>query len=205
MKASYSGWLLVPVSLLIGAGATSATGFRLWDAAGRRAAVGAMLLGAGISTYMFFIHSSMFVHGPHRFIGALYDGAVAPKAIVYEVGAAWGWSYIPLAYSHNSEVVQYHAADDGVGLVRAGRTGTESMAQEIEATIAPFRVLLLADIRLRTYQDLRQCQDQPSACPDFPRGEIEGALIGTGKWRETSKERSFGLYDIQVTILERVS
>jgi hypothetical protein len=203
LRASYSVWLLVPFSLLIGAGATSVTGFRSWDVAGRKVAVGALLVGAGISTYMFLVHASMFVHGPQRFIGALYDKAVGPKAIVYEIGAAWGWSYIPLQYSHNGEVVQYWTPDDGGGLVRIGRRGTEAMVQEIEATVAPYQVLLLADIRLRTYRDLRQCQNQPSACPDFPSGAIEGALIGTGNWRKTGKERSFGLYDSQVTILER--
>jgi hypothetical protein len=202
-KTSYSGWLVVPLSLLIGAGAISATGFRLWDTVGRKVAVGAMLVGAGISTYLFLLHASMFVHGPQRFTGALYDKAAGPKAIVYEVGAAWGWSYIPLVYSHNGKVVQYRTADDGVGLVRAGRSGVETMVQEIEAAVAPYQVLLLTDIQLRSYRDLRQCQNQPSACPDFPPGVIEGALIEAGKWRKTGKERSFGLYDSQVTILER--
>jgi hypothetical protein len=202
-KTSYSGWLVVPLSLLIGAGAISVTGFRLWDAAGRKVAVGAMLVGAGISTYLFLLHASMFVHGPQRFTAALYEKALGPKAIVYEVGAAWGWSYVPLLYSHTGEITQYRTADDGVGLVRAGRSGAETMVQEIEAAVAPYQVLLLTDIRLRSYRDLRQCQKQPSACPDFPPGAIEGALIGTGKWRKTGKERSFGLYDSQVTMLER--
>jgi len=199
-KAQYSGWLLVPLSLLIGASAISVTGFRLRDAAGRKVAVGAMLVGAGISTYLFLLHASMFVHGPQRFTAALYDKALG--AIIYEVGAASGWSYIPLVYSHNGEVIQYRTADDGVGLVRAGRSGAKMTVQEIEAAVAPCQVLLLTDIRLRTYRDLRQCQNQPSACPDFPPGAIEGTLIGTGKWRKTGKERSFGLYDTQVTILE---
>jgi hypothetical protein len=202
LNASYSVWLLAPLSLVIGAGATSVTGFRSWDIAGRKLATGALLVGAGMATYMFFDHASMFVHGPQRFIGALYDKAVGPKAIIYENGAAWGWLYIPLQYSHHGEVAQYRAPDEG-GLVRAGCRGTEGMSQQTEATVAPYRVLLLADIRLRTYRDLRQCQDQPSACPDFPSGAIEGALIGTGKWRKTSRERSFGLWDSQVTVLER--
>jgi hypothetical protein len=162
-----------------------------------------MLVGAGISTYLFLLHASMFVHGPQRFAAALYDKAAGPKAIVYEVGAAWGWSYIPLVYSHNGKVVQYRTADDGVGLVRAGRGGVETMVQQMEVVVAPYQVLLLTDIQLRSYRDLRQCQNQPSACPGFPRGVIEGALIGTGKWRKIGKERRFGLYDSQVTILER--
>src|SRR5262249_29769201 len=75
LKASYSIWLIVPISLLVGAGAISATGFRLWDVAGRNIAAGAMLIGAGISTYVFFSHTGMFIHGPHRFIATLYDKA----------------------------------------------------------------------------------------------------------------------------------
>jgi hypothetical protein len=204
LTTTYSLWLLVPLSLLIGAGATSVTGFRSWDDAGRNLALGALLVGAAISTYTFFFHASMFVHGPQRFVGALYETAAGPKAIVYETGAAWGWSYVPLQYTHDGEVIQYRTPDDGIGLVRVGRRGAEATApQEIEATVAPYQVLLLIDIRLRTYRDLRQCQTQPNACPDFPSGTIERALIRTGTWRKTGKERSFGLYDSQVTILER--
>ena len=159
LKTSYSVWLMAPISLLVGAGATSATGFRPWDVAGRRVAVGALAIGAGISTiYLFFDHASMFVHGPQGFIGALYDKVAAPRAIVYEPGAAWGWSYIPLQYSHHGEVIQYRTQDDGAGLVRAAGGGTAAKAQEIEAAVTPYRVLLLTDIRLRTYRDLRQCQ-----------------------------------------------
>lgn len=205
LTGTYSLWLLVPLSLLIGVGATSATGFRLWDGAGRKVALGALITGAAISTYSFFVHAPMFVHGPQRFVGALYDTAAGPKAIVYEAGAAWGWSYIPLQYTHNGEVVQYRTADDGNGLVRVGRRGTEAtVPQEIEVTVAPYQVLLLTDIRLRSYRDLRQCQNQPSACRDFPSGAIERALIRTGTWRKVGKQRSFGLYDCQVTILERI-
>jgi hypothetical protein len=204
LKTSYSVWLMAPISLLVGAGATSATGFRPWDEAGRRVAVAALLTGAGISTYLFFQYASMFVHGPQGFIGALYDKVAAPRAIVYEPGAAWGWSYIPLQYSHHGKVLQYRKEDNGAGLVRAaGGRGTAAEAQEIEAAVAPYRVLLLTDIRLRTYRDLRQCQNQPGACPEFPGGAIEAALLETGKWQRTDRERTFGLWDSQVTILER--
>jgi hypothetical protein len=202
-KTHYSGWLFVPLSLLTGIGATSLTGFRPWDAAGRKVTAAALLVGAGVSTYMFLDHARMFVHGPRRFIADSYNKVIGPKAVVYEDGAAWGWSYIPLAYSHKGEVIQYRTTDDGTGLVRAGRIGTEGIVQDIETAVAPYLVLLLTDIRLRTYRDLRQCQNQSRACPDFPLGAIEGALLGTGKWRRVSKERSFGLYDCQVTILKR--
>jgi hypothetical protein len=204
LKTSYSIWLMAPISLLVGVGATSATGFRPWDGVGRRMAVGALLIGAGISTYLFFAHAPMFVHGPQGFIGGLYDKIAVPKAIVYEPGAAWGWSYIPLQYSHHGEVLQYRTLDDSAGLVRAaGGRVTVAKAQKIEAAVAPYQVLLLTDIRLRTYADLRRCQNQPRTCPEFPEGAIEVALIETGKWRKANSERKFGLWDSQVTILER--
>jgi hypothetical protein len=89
-------------------------------------------------------------------------------------------------------------------LVRAGGPDTAAKVHELEATVDPYQVLLLADIRLRTYRDLRQCQQQTGTCPDFPAGAIEAALIGTGKWRKTDRERSVGLWDSQVTVLERL-
>jgi hypothetical protein len=203
LKASYSVWLLVPISLLVGASATSVTGFGLWDIAGRKVATGALLAGAGISIYLFFENASLFVHGPQRFISAIYDKTVGPKAIVYEKGAGWVWSYLPLHYSHHGEVVEYWAPDSADRLARAGRRGTEAAVQEVDAALAPYRVLLLVDIRLRTYRDLRQCLSQPGACPDFSSDAIERELIDAGKWRKTEKHRNFGLWDSQVTILER--
>jgi hypothetical protein len=203
LKTSYSLWLLVPISLLTGAGATSATGFRLWDFLGRRVAVVALFAGAGMSTYMFFGHTSWFVHGPQRFIAALYDNAAAPKAILYDNGAAWAWSYIPLQYSHEGEVVQYRSPDNESGLVRAGPQGTKAVVQDMDATVAPYRVLLVADVRLRTYRDLRGCQYDAAACPEFPSSAIAGALVATGKWRIVDTRRNFGLWDSKVTTLER--
>jgi hypothetical protein len=202
LKASYSGWLFAPLSVIIGIGATSSTGFYLWDRAGRILAVGTMLIGGGLSTYLFLVHASMFVHGPERFVGALYNGIAGPKAIVYETGSAWEFSYYPLVFSHKGEIVQYHGPENGVGLISENRV-TQPSAREVEAKVAPYRFLLLVNIHLRTYRDLRQCQYQLSACPDFALGAIEGMLTGTGQWRELKVERSFGLFDTQVKILER--
>lgn len=205
LKPSYSIWLMAPISVLVGAGAASTTGVRLWDDFGRRVAVGVLMVGAVAATYLFLNHASMFVHGPQGFVGALYDKAKAPRAIIYEPGSAWGWSFIPLQYSRHGEAIQYRAQDDGTGIVQAaGGRGAVPPAQDLQAAVAPYRVLLLTDIRLRTYRDLRQCQNQPSACAEFPPGAIEAALIGTGKWRKTERDRKFGLYDSQVTILERL-
>jgi hypothetical protein len=203
LKTSYSLWLLVPISLLVGAGATSATGFRLWDVFGRRVALVALFAGAGMSTYMFFGNASLFVHGPQRFMAALYDEAAAPKAILYENGAAWAWSYIPLQYSHEGKVVQYRYLDNGSALVQAGPQGTNAVGQDLDATVAPYRGLLIADVRLRTYRDLRACQYEASACPEFAPSAIEGVLVGTGKWRIVDTRRNFGLWDSKVITLER--
>jgi len=203
LRTSYGIWLLVPFSLLVGAGATTVTGFRLWDVAGSRLAAGAVMLGAGMSTFGFLSHAGEFVHGPHRFIAALYDKAAGPKAIVYDNGALWGWSFVPLQYSHHGKVVQYRTTKDGRGLVRAGGRDAKATIQDMQSTIAAYRVLLLTDIRTRSYRDLRQCQNQPAACPGFPSSALAAALTGTGQWREIGKERSLGFYDAHVTVLER--
>ncbi|MFT4115727.1 hypothetical protein [Bradyrhizobium sp.] len=205
LKPSYSVWLMAPISILVGAGAASITGFRLWDGLGRRAATCALFAGAALATYLFLNHASMFVHGPQGFIAALYDKAETPRAIIYERGAAWGWSFVPLQYSRHGEAIQYRAQDDGVDLVRAaGGLGANPIAQDMAAAVAPYRVLLLTDIELRTYRDIRLCQNQPMACPKFPPGPIEAALIGTGKWKKIDRQRKFGFYDSQVTVLERI-
>jgi hypothetical protein len=203
LKDVYSVWLLVPISLLIGAGATSVTGFPLWDVAGRKLATGALLTGAGISIVLFFGNSSLFVHGPNRFISALYDKAADPQAIVYANGAAWIWSYVPLQYSRHGEVVQYWVPEGGNGLVRAGPRGADAAVQDVEAAVASYKVLLLVDIRLRTYRDLRPCLQQSGACPAFPSGAIERALIDAGKWRKAETYRDLGFWDTQITVLER--
>jgi hypothetical protein len=206
MSPNYGGWLLAPLGLLIGVGAVSHTGFRSWDRAGRIAAVCAMMIGGTLSTRLFLVHSAMFVHGPHRFVGSAYDETAGPKAIVYEVGAAWGFPYFPLTFSHKSDIAQYRAAESGIGLVqiRAGDGAAQPAVQQIESAVASYSHLLLIDVQLRVYRDLRQCEDQMGACPNFAAGVIEEALIGTGQWTETKVDRRFGLYDTQLKILQRV-
>ena len=61
MKPDYSGWLFAPLALLVGAGASFATGFRVWDKAASIAAIAATLGGASAST-IFFLRPLLHVH-----------------------------------------------------------------------------------------------------------------------------------------------
>lgn len=201
---SYSGWLFGPLSLLVGISATTLTGFRFWDRGGRFVVIGATLIGACVSTVTFLTHSTMFVHGPQRFVGAIFDRIGAPKAIVYESGAAWGFPYFPLVFSHERKIDQYRVAENEVGLVRAGSSVEQLAPQSIVSTVAPYNHILLVDTRLRTYRELRDYQ-KGEGFPYFTRGAIEEMLMTTGQWSESEVERSFGLYDTQVKILDRVT
>ncbi len=204
LKPSYSIWLMAPISVLVGAGASFSSGFGLWDRLGKNVAAGALLTGAAAATYLFLSHASMFVHGPEDFVRALYDKAKVPKAIIYEPGAAWGWSFVPLQYSRHGEVIQYEGRDDGAALAKAaGGRDAVPAPQELGTAVAPYQALLLTDIRLRTYHDIRRCLNGPTACPEFPRGVIERALMNTGKWRKAETHRKFGIYDSQITVLYR--
>jgi hypothetical protein len=204
MSPNYSGWILAPLTLVVGAGAASPLGFRVWDKGGRFVAIGATLLGAAISTFFFLTHAQMFIHGPQRFVSAVFDRIGSPKAIVYE-GTGWGYSYFPLLFTHGGEIDQYRAADGRVQATGADRIGFDrTVHQNIVSAISSYSHLLLVDTELRTYRDLRACQGFEETCPRFMRSKIEEELIATGQWRESTVRRSFGLYDTQVKTVERI-
>jgi hypothetical protein len=207
MSPNYSGWIFAPLALLVGAGATSSsTGFRLWDYAGRFAAVGATMASGLISTILFLAYASMFVHGPQRFVGAVFDGIEGSKAIIYEDGAGWGYSYFPLVFSHHGNIDQYRATDGQVQLIgpAAGGSGADGPApRDIGSAVASYDHLLVVDTQLRTYRDLRACQGLGGSCPRFVPSVIGEKLIEAGQWRESRVERNFGLYDTQVLALDR--
>ncbi len=204
LSASYSGWLFAPLVLLIGIGASSSTGFRPWDRGGRFVAASAMLIGAAFSTHVFLFHAPFFVHGPERFVGAIYDEATSPKAIVYEPEAAWAFSYFPLVFSHDRKIIQLRATDSGNELVRIGDTQRRAAAEELGAALAPYNDVLIVDVKLRTFRDLRMCLNTVASCP-FADGETAKQLVNTGHWTETKLERSFGLYDTQIKLFKRVN
>jgi hypothetical protein len=205
LNANYSIWLLAPLALLVGLGAAQLTGMRLWDHLGRFVAGGAMVMGAASSTFIFLDHSSLFVHGPHRFVASLYDRAAGSKGIVYKTGAKWKFSYFPLVFSHNGDIHQYRSDNDGRDLIeiRTGSTARQAAAQDLNSAVSPYSNLLLVDVQLRHYDDIRRCQLRDVLCPQFPNDGIEEMLIETGEWREIGVERNFGEYDTQVEVFER--
>jgi hypothetical protein len=204
--AKYSGWLFAPLTMLIASGAISLTGFQPWDRGGRFGAVGSMFIGAVLATYVFFTHAAMFVHGPQGFVGEIYDGVQGPKAIIYKDGDPWWFfSYVPLFFSHKGKIVQYGVATDGTGLVQIGDVDSQLTAPRIRSTIASYNHLLIVDVQRRTALEMRECLYQTGLCPNFAQGSVETLLTGGGRWREVREERSYGEFDTQVKILERVS
>src|SRR5262249_45007881 len=177
---------------------------RPWEHFGRCVAIGAMVLGCAQATSMFLSNAAMFVHGPNRFVGALYDSAENPKAIVYEAGAYWKFPYYPLVFSHRNEIDQYRAADNGEGLFRVDRALDHSVVRPIESVVAPYKILLVVNLKLRSYRDLRDCQNGGAECHSLSSGPIEVVLTERGQWREIRAERMFGLYDTQVKIFQYV-
>jgi hypothetical protein len=204
LVASYSIWLFAPVGVLIAIGAQSRIGFRSWDNVGRFIAITMMVLGSAQATTTFFSNSTMFVHGPNRFIGGLYDSAEDPKAIVYEAGAFWKFPYFPLVFSHRNKIDQYRAADNEDGLFRIVRGQDDLLGQPIKTVVAPYKTVLVVDTRLRTYRDIRECQNGNVECRRLTSGPVELALVEGGQWREIKAERMFGLYDTQVKIFEYI-
>jgi hypothetical protein len=206
IKASYSSWLLAPLALLVAAGGNELTGYHLWDKAGRFAAVGATVLGAFVATAFFLLHQPMFVHGPGRFVSLIFDQE-GTKAIIYEAGAAWGFTYFPLVFSHGGQISQYRESADPVELIKIEAGGADSSkiaVQDIDSTLANYEHLFVVDTRLRTYRELRKCVQVKLSCPSFGRGVAED-LVKTGRWKFTGIERSFGIYDSQVKRLDRLS
>ena len=199
LKASYSIWIVAPLALFLSSGAIAPDELLQWKSV-YGIAFAATLTGAVISTYGFLAHASEFVHGPGEFVNALYERAASPKAIVYKSGAALGWSYFPLVFLHNGDVAQYRSVD-GSDLARIVSGSSQPDPQRIVDAVAPFNDLVLVDVRLRKYQDIRRCDE--NACPQFRPGAVELALVGSNRWHQVAVERQFGLYDAQVKVFRR--
>jgi hypothetical protein len=204
LKPDYSDWLLPLLAVLVGSGASSRAGIRLWDWAGRFTAIGLTIVGASASTLLFLDKPSLFIHGPQRFVGGLYDHAIEPKAIVYESEASWPSSYFPLVFSHRNKIIQFRALDDGSRVLRIGSDAASDQApQDSETALAPYKHLIVVDIRLRNYRDIRVCQDANGACQPMSGGDIVRTLIQTRRWTVANHQRQFGIYDTQVTDVRR--
>ena len=200
LKASYSIWIFAPLVLFISSGAVGSGRSGYWNGIYGVAAVVAVV-GAAVSTFTFLFHASEFIHGPGRFVGAIYDRTLSPKAVIYDTGAQWEWAYFPLEFSHGGAVSQYRFADDG-DLVRLLPGSAQPIPQRTIAAVAPYSELVLVDLQLRTYNDIRRCREK--ACPQFHPGSVEATLIASGHWRKIAVARQFGLYDAQVMIFKRL-
>ena len=198
LKTDYGIWLVPPLMLFTASGATirSPLFFNSY-----RAAFAATVLGAGFATYIFAANASEFIHGPGKFVGSAADRTKSPKAILYEAGAQWEWSYFPLVFSHKGGLAQYRATKSGDKLVLLDDPSKAS-PQAISDALNSYKSLTLVDVRLRTYEDLRKCR--VNDCPSFQSGPVVAALVSSGRWRQTALDRQFGLYDTQVRIFDRI-
>ena len=115
-----------------------------------------------------------------------------------------GHSYFPLVFSHDRKIIQLRATDSGNELVRIGDSQKRTGAQELGSALAPYNDVLLVDVQLRTFRDLRTCLNKVNSCP-FADGETAKQLVKTGHWTEIKVERSFGLYDTQIKLFKRVN
>jgi hypothetical protein len=200
LKASYSVWVFAPLTFFLAGSAATHAEIRYWTSVCRTAAV-FTVAGAIVSTYLFLAHASEFVHGPGGFVSAVYDRIESPKGVVYETDAAWQWSYFPLVFHYKGNIAQYRPTEDRAALVRIASGPNPRAPQQILDAVAPYNALILVDVRLRTYRDLRRCH--ANVCPRFSPGKVESTLIDSGSWREDVVDRSFGLYDVEVKILHR--
>jgi hypothetical protein len=203
LKVGYSIWTFPLLSIIIASGWRFWAGYRLWWDIGRKLAAGALMAGAASSTYVLLSHSAEFVHGPREFVISLYDKAAAPKAIVYEPGADWGFAYFPLFFSSGGLINQYLSVGKNLEVIESGGA-IKHDADGIDTRFPSYRFIFLVDLKLRTYADIRRCNDNIKACPQFTSSEVYKILNDSGQWSERGTERKFGLYDTQVRILEKV-
>ena len=195
LKPSYSIWLLPVFALIIALGASRPIGLPAWDRYGRFGAITALLIGAGIATAVFLIHAPWFIHGPQRTIAAVRAASPTPTAILYTDPETYAVGYFPMVYQTHGAAPQWLAR--AYGLVRLPDDGT-SPTLPLTA-LAPYRSLVVVDIRMRHYADLRDCLH--GRCPVFPPAPLVDDLVRSGRWSVTSSTRAFGFYDAVVTRL----
>jgi hypothetical protein len=203
LKASYSIWMFPLLGIMIASGWPFPGGYCLWWDVGRRLAAGALVGGAALSTYVFFSRSSEFIHGPRQFVLSLYENAESPKAIIYEPTTDWPFIYFPIFFNTDGRADQYSIINNNIGMIENDGVMRDKIDQ-ISTTVANYRVIFLININLRTYIDIRRCNDDQKMCPQFSPSEVYKKLINSRHWMERTIERKFGLYDTQVRILEKV-
>ena len=195
LKPSYSIWLLPVFAVLLSLGASKPVGLPLWDRYGRPAAAGALLIGAAVAIGVFLAKAPWFAHGPHRVIEAARERSSPATAILYGEPATYAYGYFPMVYESGGHLQQWLATPGGI--VRITGSGL-SPAAPVSA-LAPYRGLVVVDIRPRHYADLRHCL--ADRCPAFAVSPLIDQLVRGGRWSVASHQRAFGFYDTVVTTL----
>src|SRR5262249_6401925 len=151
---------------LVGAGSAARKGFPVWDRGGRPLAICATFAGALFSTGFFFLHVTMFTHGPGHVMTGLLHQAAESKAIIHENDATFGFTYFPLIFRGVS-AAQYYVMAPPLRLLRINQTNEngEIVPAQIISELDNYQELIVVDTRLRTYRDLRACWLGNQSCP----------------------------------------
>jgi hypothetical protein len=201
LKPSYSVWLIPVLAVLVAAGIADFRHSAHWHQQARFAALGMMAGGASIIVIQMLAHAPLFVHGPRRFVLFELQKAQVPAAILYEGGSDWGYSQIPVHFATQGGVPQY--VDHGAkGVTRPVIGASETGPQPLQEAAARYSTLLVVQVKARRFGELKACLN--GNCPDMPRFDAAERLIAGGAWREQTRRRSFGTYDVEIWKLERV-
>lgn len=201
LRPSYSAWLIPVIAVLMASGIAEVGRLARRDRLARVVIVGTLVFGGGASVIQMLVHAPLFVHGPRRVIlGELREPA-GSAAILYEAGTAWDYAQIPVHFTTRGDVPQF-TSRGATGVDRPVIGAPEGTLQPLEAVVSPYSTLLVVHVKTRRHQELKACLH--GMCPDMPRFEAAERLISSGRWKESTRRRSFGMYDVEIHKLIKV-
>jgi 4-amino-4-deoxy-L-arabinose transferase-like glycosyltransferase len=175
----YNVWLMPPVALMIGLAAAGAITPNGKAARGLRlGALALLLIGAVWAQIAFLKRAGWFIHGPSTTLEQMIAEADAPVAIVH-AGQGWAWGYFPLYWKHKDALPQWLLTPDGRAAIRIGRGGDPGGTPQPLSILKGYRTLLVSQVQLMTYEDLRLIRADPSR---MATRELAPGL-GSAGWR----------------------
>lgn len=193
LKPTYSIWLLPVLALIMSSGAREVSRHSRWFSLGRLAAIGALTVGALVSTVIFLTHADWYVHGPANAIAAAAQAAPPNTPIVYFGAETYSYGYFPTVYNTHGRANQWLATGQGVKRLPEGRV------QPLQA-LSGYPEILVVETRLRRYSDLGD--KLKGHVPAWDRSAELDALLAGGRWTETATSENFGYYDTAIVRLK---